>query len=564
MGRHDDPALRRLPKYFCQAHDGNGARLNDVGEDLSRADRGQLVNIADNQQCGFIGQGLEQRLHQHHVDHGGFVDDEQFTVDRVVVVLLEPAIFWIDFEEAVNRLCLEARRLRHALCGAASGRAKKKLDALRRQNAQDGVDDRCLSDARTAGDDEDLRHQSQANGFILAFRQRQTGFLFDPGEGLGWIDPRPGQLAVQESLQPFGNRLFGAVEAGQKNAIGLGYLVSHDDAFAKLQVQGRLNQLLGDFEQFSRERQQLVDWQPAVAFIHGFGEGVGNSRAHADHRRLLDAEFHGDGVRRLEADPANISGEAIGVLRHHLHGVGAIGLEDPDSPRGADAVTVKEHHDLPHDFLFGPGRNDALGPDRANAVDLFQPIGLGFNDVEDLVAECLDHALGVGRPDSPDHPGGEIFLNSLGGRWGRCFQEPGLELLAMVSVVDPLASDRDPFPSGNRRGVADDGDKVAMTARLHAQDAEAILLIVERHALDDSGENLSGSIWRGALWGGHGMGVLVDEAGRLASIRNRLQLRQPRLFDRSIRRAMTGGRAMPVAQYFARDLRPICQVDAPW
>ena len=59
------------------------------------------------------------------------------------------------------------------------------------------------------------------------------------------------------------------------------------------------------------------------------------------------------------------------------------------------------------------------------------------------------------------------------------------------------------------------------------------------------------------------MGVLVDEAGRLAPIRNRLQLRQP-LFDRSIRRALTGGRAMPVAQYFTRNSRPICQVDAPW
>jgi hypothetical protein len=74
----------------------------------------------------------------------------------------------------------------------------------------------------------------------------------------------------------------------------------------------------------------------------------------------------------------------------------------------------------------------------------------------------------------------------------------------MVSVVDPLAGDRDPFPGENRRGVTDDGDKLAMTARLRAQDAEAILLIVERHSLDNPGENFSGSIWRDALWGGHG------------------------------------------------------------
>jgi len=41
-------------------------------------------------------------------------------------------------------------------------------------------------------------------------------------------------------------------------------------------------------------------------------------------------------------------------------------------------------------------------------------------------------------------------------------------------------------------------------------------------------------------------------------------LRGPKLDRVDKDQFMNGGRAMPVAQYFARDSRPICQVDAPW
>src|SRR5208283_398344 len=38
VGAGDDPALRRLSKYLGQAHDGNRARRDDVGQDLTGTD----------------------------------------------------------------------------------------------------------------------------------------------------------------------------------------------------------------------------------------------------------------------------------------------------------------------------------------------------------------------------------------------------------------------------------------------------------------------------------------------------------------------------------------------
>src|SRR5207237_6255194 len=45
----DDPALGGLPEDFGQTHDGHRAGRDDVGQDLTRADRGELVDVADDQ-----------------------------------------------------------------------------------------------------------------------------------------------------------------------------------------------------------------------------------------------------------------------------------------------------------------------------------------------------------------------------------------------------------------------------------------------------------------------------------------------------------------------------------
>jgi hypothetical protein len=97
--------------------------------------------------------------------------------------------------------------------------------------------------------------------------------------------------------------------------------------------------------------------QAAMSVIHRFGQRVGNTSADPHHGGLLDAELHGDGVGGLEADAADVARQALRILRHHLNGIGTIGLENPHRPRRTDAMAVQEDHDFPHRLLLGPGRS---------------------------------------------------------------------------------------------------------------------------------------------------------------------------------------------------------------
>ena len=99
---------------------------------------------------------------------------------------------------------------------------------------------------------------------------------------------------------------------------------------------------VGDLEQLLGKRHQFIGRQAAVTLVHGLGQRVGDAGADPDHRGLLDAEFHGDRIGGPEADAANIARQSIGVLGHHLHRIGAVGLVDSDRTSRADAVRCRK------------------------------------------------------------------------------------------------------------------------------------------------------------------------------------------------------------------------------
>src|SRR6266700_7328819 len=105
--------------------------------------------------------------------------------------------------------------------------------------------------------------------------------------------------------------------------------------------------------------------------------------------------------------------QAIGVLRHDLHGIAAVGLVDAHRPRGANAMAVQEDHDLGDSLLLGPGSRDAAGSYRTDAVHLPQAIRLRLDDVEYLVAEGAQQLLGIDRTNAADHCRGEVLLDAL-------------------------------------------------------------------------------------------------------------------------------------------------------
>ena len=80
-------------------------------------------------------------------------------------------------------------------------------------------------------------------------------------------------------------------------------------AVGQFQVQRGVAQLRGDLQQLGRERFQILFRQPAMALVHRVGQYMPDAGADPDHGRLLDAELHGDGVGRHEADATDVAGE---------------------------------------------------------------------------------------------------------------------------------------------------------------------------------------------------------------------------------------------------------------
>jgi hypothetical protein len=162
------------------------------------------------------------------------------------------------------------------------------------------------------------------------------------------------------------------------------------------------------------------------------------------HCRLLDAELHGDGVGRAEADRLDIAGEPIRVFGNELDRVGAIGLENPHRPRRSDAVAMEKDHNLTNSPLLRPAGDSRLRPFAANSCHLLQPKRLGLDHVEDLFPVRRDEFLRIFRADAADHARTEIFLDSLDRR--RCgLEKPSAELDAVRAVVGPLAAGLDEF-----------------------------------------------------------------------------------------------------------------------
>ena len=203
------------------------------------------------------------------------------------------------------------------------------------------------------------------------------------------------------------------VEARQENAGGVANLVGNHGALGSFELEGSEDQLFRRFKQFFRERDQLICRQSTMTLVHCFSQRVRYPGTQPNHGGLFDAELHCDRVGALETNPPDVSGKPIGVLGHDLHGVRAVGLEDANRPGGSDPIAVKKDHDLPDDLLLRPGVRDPFGSNHADTRHLAKPIGLGLDDVEDLLTEGLDHLLGVDRADASDHPGAQIFLDPV-------------------------------------------------------------------------------------------------------------------------------------------------------
>jgi len=123
MGVDDDPALCGLAEHFAQAHHGNRGRADDVGQDLPGAHRGELIDVAHQEQRGPRRYGLEQSMQDRHIDHRTLVGDQQVAVEGILLIPGEATAARIHSQQTVNRLRFPLGRLGQAL-GRPAGRRR--------------------------------------------------------------------------------------------------------------------------------------------------------------------------------------------------------------------------------------------------------------------------------------------------------------------------------------------------------------------------------------------------------------------------------------------------------
>ena len=227
-----------------------------------------------------------------------------------------------------------------------------------------------------------------------------------------------------------------------------------------------------------------------MPFARGLGERVVHAGAKADHGVRRNAEFHGNRVGRREADATDIVGKPIGVFRHDLQGIVPVGLVDPERPRGADTVAVKEDHDFANRLLFSPRLDDSLDTLWSNASDVLESLRFCLDDVEQSIAKGTDQLAGVDLANPPHHPGCKVLLDAISRGRGRQSHEAGTELPTVVAVVLPGTACGQPFSRCDRGGPTDDGDRIAQAPDLGPDHAKAAVLAVKEDVFDDAGNHL--------------------------------------------------------------------------
>ena len=103
------------------------------------------------------------------------------------------------------------------------------------ERLQDGVEQRGLAHARTAGDDQNLAGEGEPERFALALGEADAGPRLEPGDRLGGVDLRPGRPSGSEGAQPLGDGLLGPVQAGEEDAAPILKRIGHHRAALQLQ-----------------------------------------------------------------------------------------------------------------------------------------------------------------------------------------------------------------------------------------------------------------------------------------------------------------------------------------
>ena len=206
-----DVVVARLSKDVLQAHTWNARTLQQIVEHVAGANTRQLVGVANKDDAGGFGNGVQKRGGKPGVNHTEFVDDEQVAVELVEFVLVEFFGDGVDIEQAVNGVGLFAAAVAHALGRAARRGGEQNVFAHFAGEVKDSLENRRLAGAWATGNDANLVCGGKANRFALHRVKAEFMFAFPVDEFA--LEAVSRQLVfVESALDDFGDFLLRVIE----------------------------------------------------------------------------------------------------------------------------------------------------------------------------------------------------------------------------------------------------------------------------------------------------------------------------------------------------------------
>ena len=202
-------------------------------------------------------------------------------------------------------------------------------------------------------------------------------------------------------------------------------------------VQAGVDQLPIDLQDLRGLADHVRLGEVAVPVIGGLGERVLQPGFDPLRGVVRDPDRLGDRVGGLKADPPHFRGQPVGLAAHHRDRVLAVALVDPHRQRRGYPDAGQEHHHFLDRLLLLPCVGDPLGPFGSQPVHLDQPLGLLFDDGQDVGAEMRHHPLGHHRPDPLDQPGAQVAADALDRRRQHRRVGVHLKLLAVFGMAAP-------------------------------------------------------------------------------------------------------------------------------
>lgn len=500
MGVGNDVAVGGLAEHFGEANDGDDAAGDDVAQDRTGTDGGELVDVADEDEIGVRGKRARESAHERDIDHAHFIDDDEVSFERIGSVAVE-TFGGLNFEETMDGEGIHAGAFTESLGGATGGGAEKTLNFFSADDREDGIEQSGFADAGSTSDDKNAIREGRMDGGALGFAKLFAGFLFGPIDGLGNVDGRIVRGLAADGAEAERDGFLGGAEAGEENEIFLGDQFVDEFALLEEAHEGLSNERGREDENLLGFLQENVTGQRAMAIGGGFGQDVFKAGGSTHNGIARNADFLGDFIGGFESDAGDVASEKVRILADAFDGAFAVSFIDADGAGGADSMGMEKDHDFANDFLFSPGVFDAFAAAGPDAVDFFEALREVLDDAEDFLAKLLDELLSVFGSDPFNHAAAEIPLDAFAGGGRNRAEFLGAEFEAVVFVVDPVTLGGEPFAGSDGGEGTDDGNEIAATLGFDLENSKSGFITKERDAFDETSDRFDGLLVRLILAG---------------------------------------------------------------